>query len=659
MRPTKAFANKLFAANTLIIGAAFLALAFFSPKPVFAATITIFHDNTSNLSIVSNNPFDSSHTVVAAVSGVTGHCSDLGLCSGDGTTSCRSDAECVFNGACTGVVDPEPAGGTCAADADCDAGDFCSFSGFPVGITVTAGPNVGAGNDTFTNTDVLGQVSFTYKDLGGVGTDTLEGCLDTGADEPGDDATVTDCIASSGFEDFASNTLTKNWQPTVTLTPSGAFNLTGTTHTLTATVNGAARCVGGTIPGTSCLHDSDCTGGGTCTDKSGILVGFDVVSGPNSPLESTFLSTDSNGQATFTYSDAGGAGTDAIQACADLFNDGDGDVSACLTDAAAGGGDSPFDDIASNQAIKKWGTINATLTPPVAFNAIGEPHTVTATVVGLTEHCSNNFATTCTLDAQCGAGTCNLAGYPVFFAVVGTCTGGNNGGATCTANAQCDSNVCTGGPNLGDLTSGTTDASGSASSTYTSLVAGKDTIQACVDGDPSGFGLSDDGLNGFLMCYHDAATETDVPTNTVTKNWFANYITGGAGVVVGKSKKNLHFSGIVGSATGPGIIGEYEASSSVGGNNVNCHYDTFTSLVFSGPATINPPSTHNTATFTTGLGKCNDGTTNTLTVTGVDNVEGKKNPPDTINVTSSDPRFNTGGTLPLVTGNLQVHDIVP
>lgn len=188
---------------------------------------------------------------------------------------------------------------------------------------------------------------------------------------------------------------------------------------------------------------------------------------------------------------------------------------------------------------------------------------------------------------------------------------------------------------------------------------GKDTIQACVDGDPNGFGLSDDGLNGFLMCYHDAATETDVPTNTVTKFWFANYITGGAGVAVPGTKKTLQFSGIVGSATGPGINGEYQAVSKLGPKTVSCHYDTFTSLVFSGPPTINPPSTHNTAMFTTGPGKCNDGTSNTLTVTGVDNIEGSKNPPDTINVTSTDPRFDTGGTQPLATGNLQVHSIVP
>jgi hypothetical protein len=65
------------------------------------------------------------------------------------------------------------------------------------------------------------------------------------------------------------------------------------------------------------------------------------------------------------------------------------------------------------------------------------------------------------------------------------------------------------------------------------------------------------------------------------------------------------------------------------------------------------------AMFMTGPGKCNDGTSNTLTVTILDNVEGSKNPPDTISVVSTDFRFSTGGTLPLMTGNYQVHDIIP
>ncbi len=153
----------------------------------------------------------------------------------------------------------------------------------------------------------------------------------------------------------------------------------------------------------------------------------------------------------------------------------------------------------------------------------------------------------------------------------------------------------------------------------------------------------------------------EVPTNTVIKNWFANYVTGGGGVNVGSgsSKKNLQNSGIVGKAGLAGIQGDWQSVSQISGKTVACHFNTFTSLAFSGPATVSPPSTHNTATFTTGPGKCNDGSNTFLTVTIVDNGEGKKAPPDTINVTSNNPFFATGGTKNLATGNYQVHNITP
>lgn len=244
--------------------------------------------------------------------------------------------------------------------------------------------------------------------------------------------------------------------------------------------------------------------------------------------------------------------------------------------------------------------------------------------------------------------------------MVGTCTGGNNGGATCTSNANCDSNVCTGGPNLGELGDSLTNSGGVATKSYTSAVEGQDKIQACVDADPADLGVLPDDTS-FIECLNDAGVEFDVPTNTVIKNWFANFVTGGGGVNVGSGskKKNLQNSGVVGKAGLAGIQGDWEAVSQVSGKTVACHFNTFTSLVFSGPAAKSPPSTHNTATFTTGPGKCNDGSTPILTVTIVDNGEGKKAPPDTLNVVSTDARFATGGTLPLATGNYQVHDITP
>lgn len=74
------------------------------------------------------------------------------------------------------------------------------------------------------------------------------------------------------------------------LTPSSASNPVGTTQTLTVTAKGA-----GNVP------------------VSGAVVYFTIANGPNagSPVPSV---TDANGQATFTYTDAAGAGADVIQA---------------------------------------------------------------------------------------------------------------------------------------------------------------------------------------------------------------------------------------------------------------------------------------------------------------------------------------------------------
>jgi hypothetical protein len=78
----------------------------------------------------------------------------------------------------------------------------------------------------------------------------------------------------------------------ITLTPSTATNPVGTTHTVTATV-------------------LDNTG----APIAGITVTFAVTSGPNTGTTGTGTSpTNAAGQASFTYSDTGGAGTDTIVA---------------------------------------------------------------------------------------------------------------------------------------------------------------------------------------------------------------------------------------------------------------------------------------------------------------------------------------------------------
>ena len=633
---TKAFARRILAISPLVAGASFLALAALTPSTAMAQrTLTIYHNFVPPFAGTdpSVNPFNSSHTVVGQLSGV---CAEpVGEFDGDGE------------------------GDACLVDSDCpdSAGDeFCDLSGVPgvaVGFRIL-GQNA---QDISRTTDSSGQASMTYSDVNGPGTDTIQACADFDTPE-----TITACLTDSEpGDDIPSNTLTKDWVPTVVLNPPGAFNLPGatSTHTVTATLNGVMGFCNGGIP-TACTSDIACLGDGAC-DFSGYLLGIKVTSGPNLGglhTDTGLVSTDSKGQVTMLYSDLGGPGTDLIQACADLGEGGPddgGDVGTCLSD------NEPLEDIASNVAPKVWSAKNLALTPLIAFNPIGVPHVVTATSAGIGKRCAaaQGFGP-CTSDLQCSnvVGSCSLAGYPVFFAVVGTCTGGNNGGATCVSNSDCNSNVCSGGPNLGQNTTGVTDANGVTTGTFNSVLEGQDRIQACLDGDPSSFGVTDD--TGLIECINDF-NEGDVPGNTVVKNWFANFVTGGGGVNVGSGakKKNLQGSGIVGKAGLAGIQGDWQAVSQISGKTVACHFNTFTSIAFSGPPATKPPSSHNTATFTTGPGKCNDGSSPILTVTIVDLGEGNKVPRDTLNIVSSDSRFSTGGTLPLVTGNYQVHSITP
>ena len=75
----------------------------------------------------------------------------------------------------------------------------------------------------------------------------------------------------------------------IILTPASSTNPTGTLHTVTARVAGT---------------------GDPVVDRS---VTFTVVSGPNNGLPSSYDTTDSNGQASFTYTSSS-AGTDTIEA---------------------------------------------------------------------------------------------------------------------------------------------------------------------------------------------------------------------------------------------------------------------------------------------------------------------------------------------------------
>lgn len=105
----------------------------------------------------------------------------------------------------------------------------------------------------------------------------------------------------------------------IVLSPISASNPVGTEHTVTAKVSNA---------------NGD--------PVQNALVTFDVISGPNQGAHGTDT-TDANGEATFTYTDDGGTGTDQIQASFE---------------------DSNEDTRTSNTVTKEWTT--GENTPPVA-----------------------------------------------------------------------------------------------------------------------------------------------------------------------------------------------------------------------------------------------------------------------------------------------------
>jgi len=170
-------------------------------------------------------------------------------------------------------------------------------SGTSVTFTVISGPNQGeTGSDT---TDQDGKATFSYTGDGGVGTDRVQVCFYSGATE------------------LCSNVVEKEWtKEIITLDPTRDTNPLDTQHTVTATV-------------------TDLKG----TPIPGITVSFVVKLGPNVGDSGTDT-TDSNGEATFTYTGDGGVGTDAIR--------------ACFTNAAGENVCTDYGDTIDDDAIKQW-----------------------------------------------------------------------------------------------------------------------------------------------------------------------------------------------------------------------------------------------------------------------------------------------------------------
>lgn len=536
----------------------------------------------------------------------------------------------------------------CTSDADCSDGaddDFCAFNGFHVGFQVTGTNSADSGTGGVT--DISGQISFNYPDTNGVGSDSIQGCLDL------DDATesAAECLGEVGSDagDIASTPVTKTWiaaiSGTVVLSPTDAINpdnVNGAfvvTHTVTAQVTGVERCTGGGgNDGDICSDNSNCTGGDTCTDPSGVTVGFEIESGPNAG-DKGWTTTDGSGVASLTYTSNGVAGVDSIRACldADPLGSGNDEIDGLVSNCIADVGGEP--DFASNTVTKRWDPtlvlknfnpiLNAFSTDP-AYNPVGTSHTVQATIVGAANICSGT-STVCSSDADCGnvVGSCSLAGYPVFFGVVS-------------------------GPNTGDIAGGSvlTDANGVATKNYTDTAgAGLDTIQACVDADLTD-PIPDDA--DFTQCLAEYPGEADVPSNTVLKYWLSSFVTGG-GKWTKPDKSWDSFGGTVGQKPkSTAFVGEWDETAHASkGGNVSCHWKTFTTLAFSctnGPCGTTP----DTVQFTASAGKCSGAPSQTVIVRIVD---GRKKP-DTIKVTGGSglgSALNVNPPVALGTGNFTLH----
>ncbi len=198
------------------------------------------------------------------------------------------------------------------------------------------------------------------------------------------------------------------------------------------------------------------------------------------------------------------------------------------------------------------------------------------------------------------------------------------------------------GPNTGKGETIETSADGTASFTYTGDGGdGTDTIRVWID--QNGNGIFDEGD----------------PSVDVTKNWVANFVTGGGHLnmdtIGGNGKKvALNFAGNVGFLSDNTIVGQFQIVDHTvdkGSESWHCNND-FSALVFGGDEAESPPSTYNTATFT-GTFTSNRGNQMEATITISDLGEGKSGEIDTI--TYSFDGSGPFGPFPLDGGNFQVH----
>ena len=224
-----------------------------------------------------------------------------------------------------------------------------AVEGLLVTFDINSGPNSGLSSTTdgtcFPNadctTDASGSVSWTYTSNGMAGTDTIVSSAE---------ATLIGGLVTS-------NTVTNDWFiPTIMLTPVTDENPIFSDHTVTATASSMLGPI------------------------QGLLITFDVDSGPNAGLSSTTdgtcfpnadCTTDVNGEVSWTYTSNGVPGTDIIVSSAD--------------DPVVGG------LVVSNDAEKEWFTTTVALTPVSSENPISSDHTVNAAFFPVVEGVLTSF----------------------------------------------------------------------------------------------------------------------------------------------------------------------------------------------------------------------------------------------------------------------------
>ncbi len=166
-----------------------------------------------------------------------------------------------------------PDAGACyvmITDEDSDGGDLTATTSLlqAQGATWLGIVNIGIGNTPITYGPNAGSLAAS---TGG----SIFGISSFVSDpQPVLDALIADCVTSFGLIDVS---------------PETATNPVGTSHTVTATVSDN----GGNL-------------------LAGEEVTFEVISGPNAGANGV-STTDANGQATFTYTDSAGPGTDIIR----------------------------------------------------------------------------------------------------------------------------------------------------------------------------------------------------------------------------------------------------------------------------------------------------------------------------------------------------------